>query len=161
MFKPHFQIFLLFCRLCQPGHIAGISRFFQRDFLAEFEGSDAKKQARIYLTTFGIDYDAITKEQFVNLVDVLKLSKHMKSLTNQRGRARPYQPHGIGFHVIGLTPSYEHPANGRELFCQAISQMIRGRLLIIPAASGQRPGRSPRTPGCRPSGGGWHPPRPR
>lgn len=110
MFKPHFQIFLLFCRLCQPGHIAGISRFFQRDFLAEFEGSDAKKQARIYLTTFGIDYDAITKEQFVNLVDVLKLSKHMKSLTNQRGRARPYQPHGIGFHVIGLTPSYEHPA---------------------------------------------------
>ena len=110
MFKPHFQIFLLFCRLCQPGHIAGISRFFQRDFLAEFEGSDAKKQARIYLTTSGIDYDAITKEQFVNLVDVLKLSKHMKSLTNQRGRARPYQPHGIGFHVIGLTPSYEHPA---------------------------------------------------
>ena len=94
MFKPHFHIFLLFCRLCQPGHIAGISRFFQRDFLAEFEGSDAKKQARIYLTTFGIDYDAITKEQFVNLVDVLKLSKHMKSLTNQLGRARPYQPHG-------------------------------------------------------------------
>ena len=116
MFKPHFQIFLLFCRLCQPGHIAGISRFFQRDFLAEFEGSDAKKQARIYLTTLGIDYDAITKEQFVNLVDVLKLSKHMKSLTNQRGRARPYQPHGIGFHVIGLTPSYEHPAKGSLFF---------------------------------------------
>ena len=119
MFKPHFQIFLLFCRLCQPGHIAGISRFFQRDFLAEFEGSDAKKQARIYLTTSGIDYDAITKEQFVNLVDVLKLSKHMKSLTNQRGRARPYQPHGIGFHVIGLTPSYEHPAKPPPYFLLA------------------------------------------
>lgn len=54
-----------------------------------FEGSDAEKQARIYLATFGIDYDAITKEQFVNIIDVLKLSKYMKSSTNQRGKARP------------------------------------------------------------------------
>ena len=61
-----------------------------------FEGSDAEKQARIYLATFGIDYDAITKEQFVNIIDVLKLSKYMKSSTNQRGKARPYQPHGKG-----------------------------------------------------------------
>ena len=61
-----------------------------------FEGSDAEKQARIFLTTFGIDYDSITKEQFINLIEVLKLSKHMKSPTNQRGKARPYQPHGKG-----------------------------------------------------------------
>ena len=61
-----------------------------------FECSDAEKQARIVLTTFGIDYDAITKEQFINLIEVLKLSKHMKSPTNQRGKARPYQPHGKG-----------------------------------------------------------------
>lgn len=61
-----------------------------------FEGSDAEKQARIFLTTFGIDYDAITKEQFINLIEVLKLSKHMKSAANQRGKARPYQPHGKG-----------------------------------------------------------------
>ena len=61
-----------------------------------FECSDAEKQARIFLTTFGIDYDAITKEQFINLIEVLKLSKNMKSPTNQRGKARPYQPHGKG-----------------------------------------------------------------
>ena len=61
-----------------------------------FECSDAEKQARIFLTTFGIDYDAITKEQFVNIIDVLKLSKYMKSSTNQRGKAKPYQPHGKG-----------------------------------------------------------------
>ena len=36
-----------------------------------FEGSDAEKQARIYLATFGIDYDAITKEQFVNIIDAM------------------------------------------------------------------------------------------
>ncbi|MCI6569499.1 MAG: hypothetical protein MSF32_11470 [Dysosmobacter sp.] len=61
-----------------------------------FEGSNAEKQARIFLATFGIDYDAITKEQFVNIIDVLKLSKYMKSSTNQRGKAKPYQPHGKG-----------------------------------------------------------------
>ena len=61
-----------------------------------FEGSDAEKQARIFLTTFGIDYDAITKEQFINLIEVLKLSKHMKCPSNQRGKALPYQPHGKG-----------------------------------------------------------------
>ena len=48
------------------------------------------------MATFGIDYDAITKEQFVNIIDVLKLSKYMKSSTNQRGKARAYQPHGKG-----------------------------------------------------------------
>lgn len=48
------------------------------------------------LATFGIDYDAITKEQFVTIIDVLKLSKYMKSSTNQRGKARSYQPHGKG-----------------------------------------------------------------
>ena len=37
----------------------------------DFEGSDAEKQARIYLATFGIDYDAITKEQFVNIIDAM------------------------------------------------------------------------------------------
>ena len=61
-----------------------------------FEGSDSEKQARIYLATFGIDYDAITKEQFVNIIDVLKLSKYMKSPINQRGKAKAYQPHGKG-----------------------------------------------------------------
>ena len=59
-----------------------------------FEGSDAEKQARIYLATFGIDYDAITKEQFVNIIEVLKLSKHLKSSINQRGKTN--MTHGNG-----------------------------------------------------------------
>ena len=57
---------------------------------------EKEKIVRIYLATFGIDYDAITKEQFVNLMEVLKLSKYMKSSTNQRGKTRSYQPHGKG-----------------------------------------------------------------
>ena len=52
-----------------------------------FEGSSDEKKARALLATLGIDYDAITKEQFVNLIEVLRLSKHMKSSISQRGKS--------------------------------------------------------------------------
>jgi len=61
-----------------------------------YEGSEDEKKARVFLATFGIDYDAITKEQFVNLMDVLKLSEHLKSPYNRRGKVAPYQVHGKG-----------------------------------------------------------------
>ena len=59
-----------------------------------FEGSSDEKKARAFLVTFGIDYDAITKEQFVNLIEVLRLSKHMKSSVNQRGKSNMTQGKG-------------------------------------------------------------------
>ena len=59
-----------------------------------YKGSDAEKQARIFLATFGIDYDAITMEQFVNLIEVLKLSKHLKPSISQRGKTN--MTHGKG-----------------------------------------------------------------
>ena len=59
-----------------------------------FEGSSDEKKARAFLVTFGIDYDAITKEQFVNLIEVLQLSKHMKSPISQRGKSN--MTHGKG-----------------------------------------------------------------
>lgn len=46
------------------------------------------------LEYFGIDYDKLTKEQFVSLIEILKLSKYLKSPINQRGKARPQLPHG-------------------------------------------------------------------
>ena len=61
-----------------------------------FEGSSEEKKAKALLATLGIDYDAITMEQFVNLIEVLKLSKYLKSPINQRGKARPQLPHGKG-----------------------------------------------------------------
>ena len=60
----------------------------------DYKGSDAEKQARIFLATFGIDYDAITMEQFVNIIEVLKLSKHLKPSINQRGKTN--MTHGKG-----------------------------------------------------------------
>lgn len=46
---------------------------------------------------FGIDYDKLSKEQFVSLIEILKLSKYLKSPINQRRKARPsMMPHGKG-----------------------------------------------------------------
>ena len=59
-----------------------------------FEGSVEEKKAKTLLATLGIDYDAITMEQFVNLIEVLKLSKHLKSPINQRGKTT--MTHGKG-----------------------------------------------------------------
>ena len=55
-------------------------------------GSSEEKQARSFLATFGIDYDKLTKEQFVSLIEILKLSKYPESPINQRGKARPQLP---------------------------------------------------------------------
>ncbi len=61
-----------------------------------FEGSSEEKQIRAFLATFGIDYDKLSKEQFVSLIEILKLSKYLKSPINQRGKARPQLQHGTG-----------------------------------------------------------------
>lgn len=50
-----------------------------------FEGSAEEKKARFFLANLGIDYDAISKEQFVTVIEVLKLSKHMNSPISRRG----------------------------------------------------------------------------
>ena len=55
-----------------------------------FEGSSEKRQIRSFLATFGIDYDKLSTEQFVSLIEILKLSKYLKSPISQRGkRPRP------------------------------------------------------------------------
>ena len=59
-----------------------------------FEGSVEEKKAKALLATLGIDYDAITMEQFVNLIEVLKPSKHLKTPISQRGKTT--MTHGKG-----------------------------------------------------------------
>ena len=59
-----------------------------------FGGSVEEKKAKALLATLGIDYDAITMEQFVNLIEVLKLSKHLKTPISQRGKTT--MTHGKG-----------------------------------------------------------------
>ena len=53
-----------------------------------FEGSSEEKKIRAYLATIGLDYDALTKEEFVSLIRILKKSKYMKNPISQRGKAQ-------------------------------------------------------------------------
>lgn len=62
-----------------------------------YEGSKQEKQARVYLASLEIDYDAITKDEFVTLMGILEKSKKLKiQKQNQRGKASPYRTHGKG-----------------------------------------------------------------
>ena len=56
-----------------------------------YEGSPEEKQARVLLAQLGIDYDAITKEEFVTLIGILNKSSHMKRHISRRGKAHPSQ----------------------------------------------------------------------
>ena len=51
-----------------------------------FEGSPQEKQARVLLTELGIDYDKLTREEFVTLIGILKKSSLMKRPIKQRGK---------------------------------------------------------------------------
>lgn len=61
-----------------------------------FEGSEEEKKVRVFLAALGIDYDKLTREEFVLLMGVLKKSEHLKSPYSQRGKASPYQTHSKG-----------------------------------------------------------------
>ena len=61
-----------------------------------FEGSVEEKKIRAYLATIGLDYDALTKGEFVSLIGILKKSKYMKNPISQREKARAQLPHGKG-----------------------------------------------------------------
>ena len=57
-----------------------------------YEGSSQEKQARVYLAGLGIDYDAITKEEFVTLIGILQKFKKLKIRQgNQRGKSKQIQ----------------------------------------------------------------------
>lgn len=62
-----------------------------------YEGSPQEKQARVYLAGLGIDYDAITKEQFVTLMDILAKSKKLQiRQASRRGKSNPHPSHDKG-----------------------------------------------------------------
>ncbi len=60
------------------------------------EGSAQEKQARILLAQLGIDYDALTTDEFVTLMDIIDKSKLLRSSASKRGKARAPMTHGHG-----------------------------------------------------------------
>lgn len=69
-----------------------VSEFLQTAM--SYEGSPKEKQARVYLAGLGIDYGAITKDEFVTLIGILQKSKKLKiKRGSQRGKDILHQPH--------------------------------------------------------------------
>ena len=66
----------------------------QLEEVLHYEGSDDEKKARLYLAQLRISYDKLTPEQFVTLIDILKLSDYMKSPYNQRGKQKKLPNNG-------------------------------------------------------------------
>lgn len=56
-----------------------------------YEGSPEEKVARIFLSQLDIDYDAITKDEFVTLIGILNKSGHVERYISRRGKAHPSQ----------------------------------------------------------------------
>ena len=59
-----------------------------------FEGSSEEKQIRAFMATIGLDYDTLTKEEFISIISGLKKSKYLKSPISQRGKTT--MTHGKG-----------------------------------------------------------------
>jgi len=62
-----------------------VSKYLQTAM--NYEGSPQEKQTKVYRARLGIDYDAITKDEFVALIGILQKSEKLRSRQgNQRGR---------------------------------------------------------------------------
>lgn len=46
----------------------------QLEAAMSYEGSEDEKKARVFLASLGIDYDALSQEEFVTVINVLKKS---------------------------------------------------------------------------------------
>lgn len=68
----------------------------QLEDVMNHKGTDEEKQARMFLTSLGIDYDKLTPEEFVTMINILRKSSHLKSANNQRGKGGLYPVHGKG-----------------------------------------------------------------
>ena len=58
----------------------------QLDAAMHYEGSKPETKAKLFLASLGIDYDALTMEEFTTLMNILSKSAHLKSPISQRGR---------------------------------------------------------------------------
>ncbi len=51
-----------------------------------YEGSAEERQARLFCKQLGINYDKLSKDEFVSLINILKKSSLLKGQPNKRGK---------------------------------------------------------------------------
>ena len=54
-----------------------------------YEGSPEERQARLFCKQLGINYDKLSKDEFVSLINILKKSSLLKVQPNKRGKNKP------------------------------------------------------------------------
>ena len=54
-----------------------------------YEGSAEERQARLFCKQLGINYDKLSKDEFVSLINILKKSSLLKVQPNKRGKNKP------------------------------------------------------------------------
>ena len=54
-----------------------------------YEGSPEERQARVFCKQLGINYDKLSKDEFVSLINILKKSSLLKVQPNKRGKNKP------------------------------------------------------------------------
>ena len=54
-----------------------------------YEGSPEERQARLFCKQLGINYDKLSKDEFVTLINILKKSSLLKVQPNKRGKNKP------------------------------------------------------------------------
>ena len=52
-----------------------------------FEGSQEEKSAKLWLSSLNIDYNKLSKEEFVTLIKILEKSTILKNRASRRGKA--------------------------------------------------------------------------
>ena len=68
--------------------IADIREAHKKDAMS-YEGSAEERQARLFCKQLGINYDKLSKEEFVTLINILKKSSLLKVQPNKRGKTKP------------------------------------------------------------------------
>ena len=76
--------------------LAAIEEFQEKVLsVIEAKGSKAEQAAKVYRSALGIDYDSLTPEEFVVLMEILNRSSYKETSINRRGR-RQFSPQKKG-----------------------------------------------------------------
>ena len=110
-----------------------------------FEGSSEEKQIRAFMATIGLDYDTLTKEEFVSIISGLKKSKYLKSPISQRGKTT--MTHGKGKAEEAL--KQERALRRDEGFYIPLLPFPASRILLLKSPAFVSPRHKPRLSYCR------------
>lgn len=68
----------------EASNVAEVQKQFQEAM--SYEGSAEERQVRVFCKNLGINYDKLSREEFVCLINILRKSSYMKAQSSKRGK---------------------------------------------------------------------------